>query len=182
MQTYIALLRGINVGGHNKIKMADLHILFENEGFKNTTTYIQSGNVNFQSKLTSISKIEEIIKRAVSDTFNYNINVLVKTKNELISVFENNPFIKNNKVDLSKLHVTFLKKQPNIEQINNLESVSLTNYDEFKIINKIMYVHCPISYAKTKLNNNVVEKKLATSCTSRNWRTITKLIELTNIE
>lgn len=180
MTTYIALLRGINVTGHNKIKMAKLKQLFLDEGFKNVTTYIQSGNVIFQSELSETAKIEQIIINAIKKLFGYSIKVLILTKSHLETIFTSNPFIHNSTFDISKLHVTILKDEPNNETILEIENLISSSEDEFKVIGKTVFIYCPNGYGKTKINNNLFEKKLKTSATSRNWRTITKLIELSS--
>lgn len=181
MSLFIALLRGINVSGCNKIKMVDLKELFLNLGYTEVTTYIQSGNVLFKNNTTSTEIIEKEIVKAINIKYGYTINVLVITKTELGNIFNNNPFLNEvTDIDTTKLHVTLLNKTPdlsNLEVINNL--ISTTN-DRFKILNKTIYLYCPNGYGKTKLNNNLFEKKLNTSATTRNWKTITKLTELSN--
>ncbi|SNR72956.1 Uncharacterized conserved protein, DUF1697 family [Lutibacter agarilyticus] len=178
MASYIALLRGINVTGHNNIKMADLKQLFLNLGHLNVTTYIQSGNVIFNSKKTNIETLEKEIIDTVYKNFGYNIKVLVITKTELETIFNNNPFVKKNTIDRSKLHVTLLSYKPNLNKIETINCLNSTTNDEFKIKDKSIYLNCPNGYGKTKLNNNFFEKKLNVSATTRNWKTITKLIEL----
>lgn len=178
MNTYIALLRGINVTGHNKIKMVDLKQLFLNLGYLNVTTYIQSGNVIFNSNVTNYESLEKEIIKAIYKTFGYTIKVLVLSKTELEIVFNNNPFIKQKGTDSSKLHVTLLNSTPNLNKIEDINRLNSTTNDEFNIQDKSIYLYCPNGYGKTKLNNNLFEKKLNISATTRNWKTITKLIEL----
>lgn len=103
MTIYIALLRGINVSGHNKIKMVELKQLFNDLGFNEVTTYIQSGNVIFQSEELATNKIEQIIIEAIEKKFGYSIKVLVLTKNDLKTIFESNPFIQRENIDITKL-------------------------------------------------------------------------------
>jgi len=180
MNSYIALLRGINVSGHNKIKMADLRELFSNLNFSAITTYIQSGNVIFKSTDIDISKIESSIKEAIKKKFNYDVKVLVITKKDIETVFASNPFLKNKTPDITKLCVTFLSGEPTIDGLLRLEDVASKGEDEFKMTDKFLYLHCPSSFAKTKLTNNLIERKLKVDATSRNWKTITKLVELSN--
>ena len=180
MNNYIALLRGINVSGHNKIKMADLKKLFLDFNFKNVRTYIQSGNVLFQTDEKSKSKITTTIAVAINNKFNYNIKVVVITKREIKTVFTSNPFLKNNTPDITKLCVTFLSENPNTDGVHQLEEIANKSEDEFSINGKFVYLHCPSSFAKTKLTNNLFERKLKADATSRNWKTITKLVELSN--
>lgn len=181
MQVYIALLRGINVSGHNKIRMTDLKELFLKVGFSDASTYIQSGNVVFKSALKDTASMEDTITKAIKESLGYSVKVLVITKNELNFIYESNPFLVENKsADTSKLGVTLLKDKPNEEGIKLLNSVVISNSDEFKMIEKIVYLCVPNGFGITKLTNNLFENKLKTDATSRNWRTITKLIELTN--
>ena len=180
MTNYIALLRGINVSGHNKIKMADLKQLFLGLNFQNIRTYIQSGNVLFQSKEKSKTKIAVTISEAIKNKFGYDIKIVVITKNDIKTVFSSNPFLKNRTPDITKLCVTFLSNNPNTDGLDQLEEIANKSEDEFKINGKFVYLHCPSSFAKTKLTNNLFERKLKVDATSRNWKTITKLVELSN--
>lgn len=180
MTTYIALLRGINVSGHNKIKMAELKQLFVNLGFNEVTTYIQSGNVIFQSEQIIISKIEQQIIEQIKQEFGHTINVLVLKKEDLSKIFISNPFLENKKIDIKSLYVTLLKDNYFVEGIKQLEPF-LTNNEEFRIIDNCAYIYYPNGAGNSKLTTNLFEKKLKTTATARNWRTITKLVELSNL-
>lgn len=180
MFTYIALLRGINVSGHNNIKMAELKQLFVDLSYNNITTYIQSGNVIFTSKEKSTSKIKNNIIEAVQQSFGYDLKVLVITKNELKTIFNSNPYLERSTIDITKLCVTFLSNNPILESIPQIEALIANNEDEFKIIDKSIYLHCPTGFVRTKLTNNLFERKLKSDATTRNWKTITKLVELSN--
>ncbi|MCF6167572.1 DUF1697 domain-containing protein [Lutibacter sp.] len=180
MKTYIALLRGINVSGHNIIKMDALKLSFIQLGFNEVVTYIQSGNVIFISEENNTSKIETTIIKAIKTKFGYDIKALVITKKELEITFNSNPFIKIHDVDVTKLCVTFLRNNPTLENVPQIEKLIANANDEFKITKKSIYLHCPTGFAKTKLTNNLFERKLKTDATPRNWRTITKLLELSN--
>jgi len=178
MSTYIALLRGINVSGQKLIKMTDLKKLFEVQGFQDVQTYIQSGNVIFSSKEKSTSKLENIISTAIQKEFGFDVGVLVITPDNINYVLNNNPFIKKKK-EIDKLYVTFLSEQPSEESIKKLK---VTDYspEEYIIDGKLVYLHVPNCYGKTKLNNNLFENKLKVEATTRNWKTINKLWELLN--
>lgn len=180
MQTYIALLRGINVGGHNKIIMADLKRLFQSLGYTNVTTYIQSGNVVFQSKEINTSTIEKSIIETIEKEFGYAIKVLVLRKNDLEITFNSNPFIQDaNNYDFKKLCATFLEKTPTKEGILKVQKLAAPEEQLF-FIEKTVYLYCPNGFGRTKLSNNNIETKLKIAATSRNWNTITKLVELSN--
>jgi len=182
MTIYIALLRGINVSGHNKIKMAELKQLFHDLGFTNVKTCIQSGNVLFKSEEIEPLKIEQSIVDAIENKFKYTIKVLVLTKNQIESIYNSNPFIEKIKnLDRTKLFTTFLNSAPNLEDISELNELINSIDDEYKIIDNTIYLYCPNGYGKTKLNNNLVEKKLKVNATTRNWKTITKIFELSQL-
>lgn len=180
MKTYIALLRGINVSGKNILKMVDLKQLFVDLEFHNVLTYIQSGNVIFESEQKDISKIESQIFEGIKQVFGYSVKVLVITKEQLKTVYTSNPFLLRETIDITKLYVTFLKENYYSEGIKNLEELVSANEEEFKIIANSAYLYLPNGAGRAKLTNNLFEKKLSTSATTRNWKTITKLIELSN--
>jgi len=179
MPAYIALLRGINVSGKNKIKMVELKQLLINVGFSNVVTYIQSGNVVFSSEETNTSKIEKQIVTAIQGNFGFSIKTLVLEKMELINVFESNPFKENTNFDFKKICATFLEKIPNEE--GKAKVFALADSDEQVVFkDKTAYLYCPNGFGRTKLTNNNIENKLKFSATSRNWNTVTKLVELSN--
>ncbi|SNR38068.1 DUF1697 domain-containing protein [Lutibacter flavus] len=181
MTTYIALLRGINVSGKNIIKMVELKQLFINLGYYDVITYIQSGNVLFKSSIKEQQLLEDTIVAAISKHFEYDVNVLVLTKNELTTIFNSNPFLaKDSAMDISKLHLTLLNNEPDLSKKHQIETLVINSDDEFIIHKNSVYLHCPNGQAKTKLTNNLFQKKLNSAATTRNWRTITKLIELSN--
>lgn len=179
MSTYIAFLRGINVSGYNKIKMTELKQLFIELGYRNVTSYIQSGNMIFDSNINEQFVIEQEIKNGITQVFGYSVNVLVLSKEKLEDVFKSNPFIQKTNIDNSKLHVTLLNDEPFSEGIKQIKELS-ANQDTFEIIDKCIYIYCPNGYGNTKLTNNLFERKLKSSATTRNWNTISKLMELCN--
>ena len=175
MQTYIAILRGINVSGHKLIKMDALRKLFDGMGFKNTKTYIQSGNVVFQSKQAKAQDLEKKIASSILKEFGFEVPVLVKEVTELDIVLKNNPFINKRKEDVTKLHVTFLSAEP---EKANIDKIKGGNYvaDEFIVTGKTVYLFCPNGYGNTKLSNTFFENKLKVTATTRNWKTINELV------
>ncbi len=178
MNVYIALLRGINVAGRNKIKMAELKQLFNNLGFQKVITYIQSGNLIFKTDIISSEEIAQKISNALFQHFKCDIPVLILEKEELKWAYNLNPFIQDEATDISKLYITFLESLPNKNRVIDLETKPLNTIDFFKISTKFVYLYCNNGYGKTKLNNRFFEKKLNTNATTRNWKTIAKLIEL----
>jgi len=177
MQTYIAILRGINVSGKNTIKMEALKILCLNIGLQEVKMYIQSGNIVFKSKEKKIINLAELISQNISNTFNFNVPVIVIKKEELKAIIENNPYIKDIDKDPSFIHYTFLADIPKPENIQLLTTLPNTT-DEFIIIEKAVYVYCPNGYGNTKLNNTFFEKKLQVAATTRNLKTTNQLLNM----
>jgi len=178
MKTYVAILRGINVSGKNTILMADLKVLFEHLNFENVNTYIQSGNVTFKSgEKIAESEIAKRIENAIHETFDLKVPVIVFTADELKATIESNPFVSERNIDKDKLHVTFLSENPAPEELKEMESFDFST-DRFTIEGKQVYLHIPGSYGETKLSNKFFENKLKVVATTRNWKTVNKLLEI----
>lgn len=176
MGTYIAILRGINVGGQKKIKMEELKALYEALGFKNITTYIQSGNMIFESPETNLQKIKDKIEHKMKSSLGFDVVVFIKTKKDFEKLLSKNPFIKQ---DVNSLYVTFLSDIPYEIPVDEIKKAK-DSAEEFFISGKEVFLFCPNGYGRTKLSNNFFEKKLKLSATTRNWKTINKLLELVN--
>ncbi|MEM6721404.1 MAG: DUF1697 domain-containing protein [Bacteroidota bacterium] len=168
--TYIAILRGINVSGSKKLPMAALRELLSNLQFSNVQTYIQSGNVVFTSDEKDQQKLEIQISEAIKKQYDYDVPVLVKTIAQWKIAMANNPYTDK---DISKQAITFLAKVPT-ESTFEIDSKD----DEFTIINSEVYLYCPNGFGRSKLTNNLFERKLKTQATTRNWKTINKLLEM----
>jgi len=177
MPTRIALLRSVNVLGKNMIKMPELALAFEKAGFRNIRTYIQSGNVIFETGEDSGEVLATKIRELITKKFGLTIQAVVITPQELAGIVAQNPFVKKPGIDLSKQHVTFLDREADPEKAEKLLTY---NYppDEIILGNRAVYVHCPDGYGRTKYHNNFIEKKLAANATSRNWNTCLKLLEM----
>jgi uncharacterized protein (DUF1697 family) len=168
------MLRGINVGGKNKIKMADLEALFVGLGHADVITYIQSGNVVFKSPTKNASTLASVIEKRITRDFGLGVAIVLRTKAELGKVIAVNPFAG---VDLAKVHVTFLADKPEAALVRALDDHA-SPPDEFRIVGREVYVYCPSGYGNTRLNNAFWERRLKTSATARNWNTVTKLFQL----
>ena len=177
--TYIAILRGINVSAKNMVKMPALVKAFESIGFKNVKSYVQSGNVVFQSEPVGPENLQRLIAEQIEKDLGLSVPLLVLEENYLKQVSENNPFIKRQDIDLTKLHVTFLAQEPDPEKVSKMDSDKYVP-DEFIIDKKVIYLNCPDGYGKTKLHNNFFESKLKVGATTRNWKTVNALVELAN--
>ncbi|KAB8152665.1 DUF1697 domain-containing protein [Kordia sp. TARA_039_SRF] len=171
--TYIAILRGINVSGSKKLPMAELRTLLAKLDFQKVQTYIQSGNVVFTSDEKNQEKLGEQISEAIKKQYDYDVPVLVKTIAEWKTAMVNNPFTDK---DISKQAITFLATTPT-ETDFEIDSKD----DEFKIINSEVYLYCPNGFGRSKLTNNLFERKLKTQATTRNWKTIHKLLEMAEV-
>ena len=178
MKTYIALLRGINVSGQKKIKMTDLKALFVKIGLDDVVTYIQSGNVVFKSDEKKIQKLEEKIKKGIADSFGFDVPVLVKTKMELEDILQKSPYTKQEDLEAKRIYYVLLKDAPNQEFIANLDQDDYPN-ELFLISENCVYLNCLNGAGNAKLTNNIIERKLKVSATTRNHRTMMKLLELT---
>ena len=175
MKTYVALLRGINLGAHNKVAMADLRDLFDGLGAKDVATYVQSGNVVFTST-DGAAKLAGAIERKIQRDLGLSVPVLVLPRAQLTKVLNGNPFTKGKK-EPATLHVTFLAEKPARAKVGKLDP-ALGKPDEFRVVGQTIYLHCPNGYGRTKLTNNYFEKQLGVAATTRNWKTVTKLAEL----
>jgi uncharacterized protein (DUF1697 family) len=177
MQTYICILRGINVSGSKIIKMDALRKMFDDLQFKNAQTYIQSGNIIFQDRKTACDILAKKIAKQILADFGFEVPMMVKERGELKDVLQNNPFVHERKRDLAKLHVTFLSHEPAKE---GLEKLKAGDYgaDEYSFCGGVVYLFCPDGYGKTKLNNNFLESKLKMAATTRNWKTINELVRI----
>ncbi len=178
MKTYISILRGINVSGQKKILMADLKTLYEGLKFKDIITYIQSGNVVFKTETKlSGTALAKKIEEAILKQYSFEVPVIIRLADELAAVIKTNPFLKDKKINTEKLHVTFLSEIP---EKTNTESIQKLNFlpDQFVVMGKEIFIHCPESYGETKLSNKFFENKLKVSATTRNWNTVNKLMEI----
>lgn len=175
MAIFLSILRGINVSGQKQIKMADLKNLYEELGLKNVKTYIQSGNVVFESK--TAAKLSQKIEQKIKDHYSFDVPVIIRTKEELQKAIEHNPFLKQKNIEVDKLHITFLSEQPSKENIKATEAFDYSP-DQFHISEKEVYIHCPNGYGNTKINNTFFEKKLKVGATTRNWKTSNELLKM----
>jgi len=173
-------LRGVNVTGHNTIKMEVLRGLCQGLGFRNVETYVQSGNIVFQALLENPEAISKRIGETVLRSFGFDTPVIVRTSKEMRNVIGNNPFLKEKGIDSSKLHVTFLSETAQKGSEKKLETLA-TNPDRFYPASHEIYLYCPGGYGRTRLSNNAIEKALSVEATTRNWKTTNTLFEMVSI-
>ncbi len=177
MTTYISILRGINVSGKNMIKMNALQEAFINAGFNYVTTYIQSGNIVFQSKKDKTKNIETKIYALIKTVFGLDVPVLVQEAEELKNIIQKNPFINDVTKDAAFMHITFLSGTPDNLVIEKIKENDYYN-DEFISISKTVYLYCPNGYGNSKLTNSFWENKLKLVATTRNWKTVNELLNI----
>ena len=177
MNRYIALLRAINVGGYRKIKMDDLREMFESMDFENVQTYIQSGNVIFDSNVKNKKSLSQSIEKKIEQQFGHEVPVIIRTRDELKLLITQNPFYGENEEPF-RLYLTFFldtpseEKQGELQKLNSsLEKFSFVNGDLFSLIDKK-------TDQKIRFSNSYIEKTIGVPCTSRNWRSVNKIFEM----
>ncbi|MBS4216347.1 MULTISPECIES: DUF1697 domain-containing protein [Neobacillus] len=174
MTIYIALLRGINVGGHNIIKMADLKSLLEELGLKKVKTYIQSGNVLFESN-EKPEKLTQLLEDEIAKKFGFPVPVVLRTAEGFERIIRTCPFPTESLKEEESIQVAFLAGQPSQEGVQQLGSIQ-SNQDEFKIEGKDVYLYLRQSIRTSKLAQQL--PKLGVPATVRNWKTVVKLDSL----
>src|SRR5262245_33584827 len=174
-QSWVALLRGVNLGAHNKVPMAGLRHLMTDIGAEDVKTYVQSGNVVFRSALAR-AELARRIEREISVRFGVDADVVLCTKSELARIVAGNPFAEDES-EPTRLHVTFLAEAPDRGRMADLEGEEFAP-DRFQVTRAAVYLHTPKGYGRSKLSNTYFERKLGVRATTRNWRTVTTLAEL----
>ncbi len=171
-KTWVCLLRGVNVGG-KKVAMQDLRELIEGLGHEDVATYIQSGNVVFRARSGGVTKLAGDIQKAIKKELGLDVSVLLRSPDELGEVTGGNPFPGVE----DKLHVTFLDAKPAASKVAAVDQDAYAP-DAFEVVGREVYLHCPDGYGRSKLINSFWEKKLGVAATTRNWRTVNKLLEM----
>jgi|TARA_B110000438_G_scaffold298195_1_gene345945 uncharacterized protein (DUF1697 family) len=172
MPTHLSLLRGINVAGHRKLKMAELTALYEALGFTEVTSYLQSGNILFSSADTEAA-LAKRIETALQKTFGLDVSVRVFSKAEWLRLAANNPLTAQQGVDAQFLHLTVLFEEPKtaVEAIH----LPLSDDEAGAYANNHYYLYCPHGYGRTKIHNSYFERTLKVVATTRNWKTVQAL-------
>jgi uncharacterized protein (DUF1697 family) len=178
MSRYIAILRGINVGTGRKVPMVDLKTLCGSLGLSNVQTYIQSGNLIFElARPEPISALDDRLQKAFSETFGFEIPVLIRTAEEWAESVAQNPFLKEENTDIDRLHLTCLKELPSPELLEKIKAFQYLP-DRYEIVGRDVFIFCAAGYGTSKLVNSFFESKLKTQATTRNWKTVIQLNEL----
>lgn len=173
MKTYVAFIRGINVGGHNKLPMADLRQTLTSNHFNNVSTYIQSGNVLFNSSKDA-AILEKEFEQLLLEHFQLDVQVIIRTQKELKSILKEFPFPQE---QITQSYFVLFKSIPKKEKVDKVKLIELP-FDQFVIIAHTLYLLPEQGYGKSKFNLKRFERILEVKGTARNYKTITKLVSL----
>jgi uncharacterized protein (DUF1697 family) len=177
MPTYIAMLRGINVGGHGKVPMEKLRSICEKLNYSEVRTFIQSGNVVFEAAKSKPENLSQKIRGAILAEFGFEPAVITRTPEELAMAIANNPFVKQSKVEPAKVHIAFLSDLPKPEAVKKLEGLA-TPDERVQPRGREIYLYYRNGMGQAKLTGAVIERVLGIAATARNWNTVTKLYEM----
>ncbi|HEX9945416.1 MAG TPA: DUF1697 domain-containing protein [Thermoanaerobaculia bacterium] len=175
MNTYIALFRGINVGGKNSLPMKELVVILENMGARKIKTYIQSGNAVFQSAEKNLSQFSKRLTAGIKESRGFEPHIIIVGLDEIEKAMADNPFPEA-EADPSSLHLGFLAsvpKNPDLQKLDSLRKAS----ERFHLSERVFYLHAPEGVGRSKLAASA-EKLLGVPMTDRNWRTVCKIREM----
>jgi uncharacterized protein (DUF1697 family) len=177
MAIVVSVLRGVNVGGHNKVKMEALRALYESLKLRSPVTYIQSGNVVFGTGRKDLGRLAAEIRETIGDAFGFRPDVFLRTAAEMRRIVAENPFTGRADVAPNRLVVMFLAGGPGPEALARLAGVN-RGPEELRATGREIYIHFPHGIAAGKLSLPAVEQALRQSYTGRNWNTVTKLLAM----
>jgi uncharacterized protein (DUF1697 family) len=177
MAAIVSMLRAVNVGGHNKIKMDALRSLYESLKLREPQSYVQSGNVVFKTDERDLVRLTKKIENGIERTFGFRPDVVLRTSSDLRDVVAKNPFAKRRDIEPGKLQVHFLAGDPGAEARANVLKLK-TDPEELCIYGRELYIYFLNGMGKSKLSWAAVNKALKTPGTCRNWNTVTKLLEM----
>src|SRR5579864_866557 len=177
MPVIVCMLRGVNVGGHNKIKMDALKALCVSLKLKDPQTYVQSGNVIFTSKEKDLAKLAKRLQDAIEKNFKFRPGIMLRTVDELREVVKNNPFAKRSGIEPGKLLVNFLAYDQDNEARQKALEIK-TGPEEMHLIGREAYIYFPNGQGRSKFPWPAIERALGTSGTGRNWNSVTKMLEM----
>jgi uncharacterized protein (DUF1697 family) len=176
MQAVIAMLRGVNVGSHNRISMEALRSLCGSLGLRSVQTYVQSGNVVFTSKEGNLKALAKRIENALEEEFGIRAAVILRTAAEMQAVIAKNPFAERKEIEPNKLLVTFLAEELSPEALTQLEATRV-GPEEVKAQGRELYVYFPHGMGRSKLPA-VMDRVLKKTGTARNWNSVTQMLEM----
>jgi uncharacterized protein (DUF1697 family) len=173
---YVALLRGINVGGSKNLRTKDVVALFEAAKCRDVRTYIQSGNVVFSADPEVARWVPHAVRDAIDDQFGFTVPIVLRSAAEMAQLTADNPFLKAGQPE-DKLHVLFLADTPDPARVAALDP-DRSPPDAFAVQGREVYLHLPNGVGRTKLTNDYFDRALGTTSTVRNWKTVGKLVEM----
>ena len=177
MPVVISMLRGVNVGAHNRIQMDALRTLYASLGLRDPQTYVQSGNVIFATDARDLVRLARRIENAIEQRFGFRPGVILRTTSDLRDVIARNPFAKRRGIEPSKLLVTFLAAHPGA-QVRDTVLRMKADPEELRLDGRELYIYFPNGMGRSKLPWARMGQTLGTPATARNWNTVTKLLEL----
>lgn len=177
MTRYISLLRGVNVSGQKLIRMEHLRQMYEEQGFADVCTYLQSGNVVFKAGGCTADDAAQKIAAAIKKTFGFETKVIVMETEKFRQIIENNPFNNDPEKDISHVYISFLAGIPVMTEASALLSKK-HDTEEIVVTESAVYLYCPNGYGKTKLNNNYLESRLKCVATTRNRKSCTEIYRM----
>lgn len=178
MKTYISMLRGINVSGQKQMRMDALRQAYEKLNLRNVKSYVQSGNVVFESEESDMELLAGRIEARIEHTFGFAVPVFLREVYDFQRIIGGNPFLVGRNEDPGKLYVTFLYR-PLVEIDLDRLKISGEQADEFILSEQEIYLFCANGYGRSKLSNTFFENKLKQAATTRNWKTVLALYENT---
>ncbi len=168
---HIALLRAINVAGHKMVAMADLRDLLAQLGFSDARSLLQSGNLVFNAKKQQTAKLERLLETEAAKRFGLTTDFFLRTADEWKAIVANNPFGNEAKTDPGRLVVTFLKEERNVDALQ----AAIVGREVIRADGRQLYIVYPDGMGRSRLTHALIEKKLGTRATARNWNTVLKL-------
>ena len=174
----VALLRGINVGGHARVPMADLRAVATDLGMADPRTHLQSGNLVFTAPPDELTGVGDRLEAAIAAAFGVDIRVLIRTHDDLTAAVARNPFAEAAAAEPKSVHLLFLDRAPTTDEVAGLDP-DRSPPDEFSVSGREIFLHYPNGSGRSKLTLDWFERRLGASGTARNWRTVTALIDLT---
>jgi uncharacterized protein (DUF1697 family) len=173
----VSLLRGVNVGGHNKIKMEELKELYQSLGLLDAQTHVQSGNIAFRTKKCDLGRLSRRIEEAIEHNFGFRPSLIHRTTSDLRQVIAANPFAKRSGINPAKLLVFFLAEVPAAQACKNALAIP-SGPEDLRLMGRELFIYFPDGQGRSKLPMPRIEKALETPCTGRNWNTVTKLLAI----
>ena len=177
MPAIISMLRAVNVGPHNRIKMEDVRAVYESLGLQNPRTYVQSGNVIFKTTERNLARLASRIEKAIESKFQFQSDVILRTAAEMKDVIARNPFATRDGIEPGKLLVTFLAADPAAEGREYISTLK-PDPEEIHLSGRELYIYFPNGSGRTKLPLAAIARKLKTPGTARNWNSVAKMLEM----